>query len=77
MIESWTPLFDVVLLLAVSVIAVAVVAVVQMVRMAREARRQKQSRWDAWLDRMWLEAQDLYRDDPMGGRAARWDGERR
>ena len=73
MIESWTPLFDVVLLLAVSVIAVAVIALVQMVRMWRESRDREARIRERLLGRLWAEAADLYRDDPMGGRTARWE----
>ena len=76
MIESWTPLWDAVFILAASALVLSVLAVVQLVRMWREARR-IEARWQAALDRMWAEASDLYRDDPMGGRTARWDGERR
>ena len=77
MIESWAPWMDVVLLLALALITIAVIGIVQLISMTREARRQERSRWDAWLDKAYAEAADLYRDDPMGGRTARWDGERR
>jgi len=73
MIASWSPWMDVVLLLAVSVIAVAVLSLARLVSMAREARRIERARRERSLDRLWAEASDLYRDDPMGGRTARWE----
>ena len=71
--STWAPWHDAVFLLAVAVVAITVVA---LVRLRREARRRDRSRWDAWLDRLWAEANDLYRQDPLGS-AKRWDGSER
>ena len=71
--DTWAPWHDVAFLLAATLVVLGVVGLVRLVTLWREARRLERSRWDAWLDRMWAEASDLYRDDPMGGRVARWE----
>ena len=75
--DTWAPLHDVVFLLAATIVILGVVGFVRLVTLWREARRLERSRWDVWLDKAYAEAADLYRDDPLGGRTARWDGERR
>ena len=75
--DTWAPLHDVVFLLAATIVVLALVGLVRLVRIVLAERRRQRSRWDAWLDKAYAEAADLYRDDPMGGRTARWDGERR
>ena len=71
--DTWAPWHDVAFLLAVSIVILGVVGVVRLVALWREARRLEASRWERPLDRLWAEASDLYRDDPMGGRTARWE----